>query len=598
MTAFDLSAIADHLWQSTAVAVVAWLVTLILKKNSAAVRYRIWVAASVKFLVPFSLLIALGSQFRWRTTEVAAPQFSTVVSQISQPFEISGDMSSAPLEIPEGPGRLPEILLVIWLGGVALGVAYWLRLFRETMRIRREGARLDLGLPVPVLQAAKTACVEPGVFGIVRPVLILPAGITDTLTPAQLDSVIAHELHHVRRRDNLTAAIHMVVEILFWFHPLVRGIRRRLVEERELACDEAVAGVARNPQVYAEAILNICRLYIGSPAPFVSGVTGADLKKRIEAIMRNRTALGLDFTRKAVLAVAATCAVGVPLIVGLANAPAVQAQSKDGRPKVSFEVASIRVAVTPARGPAICLTPCTPGERLTIQGARVDIRYMPIIDLITRAYRVKPFQVTGPAWIRTGRFDIAAKIPVGVSADRLPEMLQSLLADRFRLAIHRETKELPVYALLVGKNGIRLQPAAPDAANQLQAGPKAMSMFTPEGDAHLENGHISISSGVLGPVRSSPGGKWEMLGITMPGLAELLSAAEDHPVIDETHLAGAYRLSYEISMKEGAENEQGSERVLASLTDGLDKGGLRLERRNARIETIVVDHVERTPTEN
>jgi bla regulator protein BlaR1 len=102
---------------------------------------------------------------------------------------------------------------------------------------------------------------EPGVFGIRKPVLLLPDGLTDHLMPAQLEAVLAHELCHVRRRDNLAAAIHMVAEALFWYHPLVWWIGSRMMEERERACDEEVLREARGPEVYAEGLLNVSKLY-------------------------------------------------------------------------------------------------------------------------------------------------------------------------------------------------------------------------------------------------------------------------------------------------------------------------------------------------
>src|SRR5947208_14535718 len=141
---------------------------------------------------------------------------------------------------------------------------------------------------------------------------------------------------------------------------------------------------------------------------------------------------------------------------------------------------------------------------------------MPISELLIRAYRIKPYQLSGPEWMRKQRFDIMAKTPEGASAERLPEMLQTLLADRFKLTIHRETKDLPVYALVVGKNGIKLEPSAPDAGTFPPASPKALKVFTPEGDAHMESGRITITVGPYGPARSAPGGKWEFLKMTMP----------------------------------------------------------------------------------
>ena len=157
---------------------------------------------------------------------------------------------------------------------------------------------------------------EPGVFGIFRPVLLLPEGITHRLSPAQLQAVLAHELCHVRRRDNLAMAIHMVVEALFWFHPLVWFIKARLIEEQERACDEEVLRLGGDPQVYAESILRICEFYLTSPLICVSGIAGSNLKKRIEDIMRNRVALKLSLSRALLLAVAAIAALAGPIIIG------------------------------------------------------------------------------------------------------------------------------------------------------------------------------------------------------------------------------------------------------------------------------------------
>ena len=99
---------------------------------------------------------------------------------------------------------------------------------------------------------------EPGVFGIFRPIVVLPEGIAEQLTTAQFEAVLAHELCHARRRDNLAAAVHMLAEALFWFHPLVWWIGVRLVEERERACDEEVLRTAADPQNYAEGIVAVC----------------------------------------------------------------------------------------------------------------------------------------------------------------------------------------------------------------------------------------------------------------------------------------------------------------------------------------------------
>ena len=105
--------------------------------------------------------------------------------------------------------------------------------------------------------ARSRALYEPGVFGIWRPVIVLPEGIAQRLSVAELQGVIAHEVCHVQRHDNLTAAIHMVVESLFWFHPLVWWLGARLLDERERACDESVLALGAEPQLYAGSIESV-----------------------------------------------------------------------------------------------------------------------------------------------------------------------------------------------------------------------------------------------------------------------------------------------------------------------------------------------------
>src|SRR5204863_9231542 len=141
------------------------------------------------------------------------------------------------------------------------------------------------------------------------------------------EAVLANELWHVRRRDNLAAAIHMVVEAIFWFYPLVWWLGARLVEERERACDEEVLELGSERQVYAESILKVCEFCVESPLTCVSGITGADLKKRMVYIMTERIVCKLDFIRKLVLSAAGLLAVAAPIIFGLVTATPSRAQT-------------------------------------------------------------------------------------------------------------------------------------------------------------------------------------------------------------------------------------------------------------------------------
>ncbi|HEY6304080.1 MAG TPA: M56 family metallopeptidase, partial [Terriglobales bacterium] len=133
-------------------------------------------------------------------------------------------------------------------------LAWWWR-WRQVRSVLRAASPAPLNLPIPVLSSP--AHLEPGVFGVFRPFLLLPEGLGEHLAPEQFEAIVAHELCHVRRRDNLSSAIHMMVEALFWFDPVVWWIRVRLIEERERACDEAVLRMGCDPQDYAQGIVTV-----------------------------------------------------------------------------------------------------------------------------------------------------------------------------------------------------------------------------------------------------------------------------------------------------------------------------------------------------
>ncbi len=205
--------------------------------------------------------------------------------------------------------------------------------------------------------------------------LILPDGIADRLTTAQLDAVIAHELCHIRRRDNLFAAIHMAVQAIFWFHPLVWWIGARLIDERERACDEDVLHIFGEPQMYAEAILEVCRRYAESPIVCVSGVGGSSISRRIEAIMRNQTGETVTLRKKIVLAVAILLAVGLPVGIGVLNPSRVHAEAQ---PSQGFGLVSSGGAGTGSRLDVDDL--CCP-EYLNVMLDRIRTQWRSIVGI-------------------------------------------------------------------------------------------------------------------------------------------------------------------------------------------------------------------------
>ena len=343
--------VANHLWQSTVVALIAASLTLALRNNHARIRYWLWFAASLKFLIPFSLLVMLGTHLTWlhRASTSQAMDANAgaylVMEQVGQPFT-SASIPSTPAasasKTAPTPERyseshagalLPAMLAAVWLLGALLISARWARRWWRISAIAKaapslcEGREADalrrmthLGrlrrrvglkmLPVPV---------EPGIFGLFRPVLLWPEGISQRLDDAQLEAVVAHEVCHVRRGDNMTAALHMAVQAVFWFHPLVWWLETRLVKEREAACDEEVLQMCGQARAYAESILQVCEFCVESPLPCMSGVTGADLKKRVRQIVAGNMTLKLDLGRKLLLAATTLTTVAVPILFGQAK---------------------------------------------------------------------------------------------------------------------------------------------------------------------------------------------------------------------------------------------------------------------------------------
>jgi bla regulator protein blaR1 len=322
-----LSVIGNHLWQSTIFAVAAGLLSLELRKQRARVRYWVWLAASVKFLVPFSWLAAVGSHLAW------SPGFgATSNHRLQVAIEVISGVNSSVL-MPDLT-RLFPLIAGVWFCGLVSVLARWCVRWRRMLHIAREAVTLPAGRvvtslaevermlgirrPTPVLLSK--AFIEPGVFGIACPVLIWPEGLSQRLADAELEAILAHEVRHIQRRDNLTAAIHMMVEAIFWFHPLAWWLGTRLIEERERACDEGVLDLGNQPRAYAEGILKVCEFCLISPLPCMSGVASGDLKRRMVSIMTNRVRQELGFGRKVLLSVLGLVSLAGPIAVGLVHA--------------------------------------------------------------------------------------------------------------------------------------------------------------------------------------------------------------------------------------------------------------------------------------
>lgn len=316
-------ALLDHIWQSTLFAGAAWLLTLAFRRNGAALRFWLWFAASIKFLVPFAALAALGG-YLFRQYPAPLPKSILVLQPAAEKL-------SAPAKLLVAPQaetiNLAPLLLGLWLAGFAalLGI----RLLRALRLYAMTVAAQDLPVPAPVQIKASASLLEPGLVGILKPVVLLPAGLMAWLSEPERDSILAHELSHLRRRDNVTAAIHMIVEALFWFYPPVWLIGSRMIAERERACDESVLASGHDPQVYAGGILKVCKFCIQSPLACVSGVSGADLGLRVRQIMTAEAARDIGAAKRLLLAGACLFTLALPIMAGFLDGPLTRQVRRD-----------------------------------------------------------------------------------------------------------------------------------------------------------------------------------------------------------------------------------------------------------------------------
>jgi len=317
------------------------------------------------------------------------------------------------------------------------------------------------------------------------------------------------------------------------------------------------------------------------------------------------------------------------IAVGFALAvAAAQGQTTAARP--SFEVASIKPSA------ALDLRMILSGQMrigMKTDAARVDIASMSLMDLICAAYKVKPHQVSGPDWMGglTGaRFDILAKLPDGATTDQIPEMLQGLLEERFKLALHRSLADHPIYALVAGKGGPKLKEAPPDDPAPAADDPKdGIAISLGDRDVKISGspqGRGLVVSGLAGEktrISVTPEGTMRMEAdrITMPALADFLTRLLDRPVVDMTELKGSYQLTLGLTESDlvniarnagvavpapgggkmdaarpadAASDPSGTSSIFA----GVQQLGLKLDPRKAPMDLLVIDRLEKAPTAN
>ncbi len=599
MTSWLPAALMDHLWQSTLGVLFVWLATMALRSNRARVRFWLWTAASIKFLVPLSALVSVGESLRWRDAPVAVqPAVSLVLQSVQAPAVVVDAMAVA--SIPHSAPVLPWVLVTLWTAGALFVLLSWCRQWLSIRSALHRATPLQLdaryaAADLPVLSSVSIP--EPGVVGIWRPRLLVPEGMLDRLPPAQIRALIAHERCHIRCHDNLVAAIHMIVEAIFWFHPAVWWIEGRLVDERERACDEAVLRAGSRPQDYAEGILEVCRQSVGMRLTCVAGVSGSNLRARVEAIMRSEIGRPLTRGGRWAMAMAVVAAVAVPVAGGALQSQIVVP------PEIAFEAASIK-PLKPIAG----LSPGTLSLHVnflkralsSVRDGHVSVSGS-LQSLIQAAFDVTRFQLDGgPSWVLSDQFGIEARARDDATPQDIRSMLQSLLADRFQLTLRREVRRLPVYELRVADAGLRIAPVkqgecTPGRELRWDLIDLEAPLFVCEG-----GGQRRVLS--QNP-ETRPRPQWprvvriEMGDISMPALINLISGDLDRIVIDKTGFTERFNVLLDFAPPSDPESRlpaYSGPTIFAALDDQL---GLSLVSAEASVDVFVIERVER-PFEN
>jgi uncharacterized protein (TIGR03435 family) len=503
------------------------------------------------------------------------------------------------------PAQFLAWIVIVWLAGAA---AFWFRLAggwvvaarMRSMLVRRAppewqealrklGAQIRLSRPVPLLVSALVQV--PTVVGWLRPVVLVPVGALGGLPAEYLDVLLLHELAHIRRHDYLVNMLQSVAEALLFYHPAVWWVSGHIRAERELCCDDVAVSISGNALTYARALVHL-ESYRPSHAGAALAANGGSLADRIARLLGQsrpavRTGLG-------------------PVVVTIAVLLATAAYGLFGQSKThpAFDVATIKRNVS-AQDAAT--------GRMGVAykpGGRIIATNVPLRLLIQFAYAAhdSPYQghsdplgasqvIAGPAWIDSERYDIQAKPESNTDQEHAWLMLQTLLADRFRLTLHRETRELPVYNLTAKKSGLKLPPAKDTTCLSFPPGTTPQPM---PGTSDCGYAPLFLSSTELGI---------EGRKLHMADLVRGLARALGQPVLDKTGFTGEFDidLNYtdEDAMKSpasAAPDDADPSRLptgpnLSIVSAAMDQLGLKLQPARGPVEVLVVDHAER-PTPN
>ena len=578
--------------KATLITTIALAAAWLARGARAAVRHMMLAASFAALLaLPAASLLVPPVRIAVARQADAPPSVASAidVTQTTAPAPAGDAVApSSTSQLTEHEVPLYDLLLAGWIAGAAVFVLRMIvglrgvHLLRRSSMAWRDGQALldqmasEAGFHRKVDVLLHESLSTPVTCGIFLPVILLPCD-AQNWHGEDLNRAIIHELEHVRRADWVSQCLARAVCAAYWFHPLVWIAWRRLSLEAERSCDDAVLGRSE-ATAYADQLVGLAkRLSVAQRAPLLAMVNNTDLATRVAAVLDSRQRRG----RAGTVSLALACAAAVVLVLVISPLTVVAAPQAQSHP--SFEVASVKqLGNRQGDGPDLSFVG-TSGNPFKISGNRISVNGT-LHAFIAAAYSLKDYQVSVgvPSWADSLMFNITAlgPGPAETTQDQARVMLESLLADRFQVKFHRESKVLPVYYLVQSKSS---------------------KNFTPAGADETFSWNVTQEPG--GVMRSKA--TKESIG----DFVQLVGASADRPVINKTGITGFidYDLRYELPRATGPSAGEGggggkhapnpddlNRALIAAIQDQL---GLKLQSTKDMVDILVIDSAER-PSEN
>jgi uncharacterized protein (TIGR03435 family) len=642
-----LAIFVEVFWKSGVALGAALGANALLRKRSADLR-RLTLSTSVAAMCMAAVFPALP---RWTAAvpdwlRVERPSPPTAVERSRGPAVLDArlrtlSLPGAPQSVDLAPHRVP-VIPVIWFAGSATLLLRFLVGLRKLRRLRIASHALNdeellghldqAGRHRRVLLVRSETIGAPVTWGIVQPVILVPSDFEQL--PAECRSqVLCHELAHVHNHDFLPRVLVEIARAVIWFQPLMWIARRQLREEQELACDNRVLAAGGRSSAYAKLLLEWNdRLFEKDPLVAIGMAQRSCLKRRLYAL------LDLHARRDTVsrASIAATGLLGLAMALPLAAfrfAPtpaAIRHMEMESHPRVvearpmpppvaAVPQVALAHAASANAAPVQATTapPQTPDSQVVFEAASIkhgppgdysaggsggpgtgdptswSIENYPVSSLLGVAYGTNTYQLSGPGWLDDERFTIRARLAKDTTKQQLALMLRNLLIERFKLAAHFEKKDIAGYQLVVVKDGPKLT-VSPGDPSQVDdpANPPAPFKWTVDKDGYPELPPGRRYAMAMGMNRA----RWRFADETMEHFAETLGGQIRRPILDATSLKGKYDfvISWYATMDPETPSDSGPS-IFVAVQEQL---GLKLESKKIPVDILVIDHIEKTPTEN